>query len=65
MPLINPLTQEHVDAVNRVLRSLTDIDDTIKACEDCGLDMSQRKDLQEAHRTFATKVKQIFMRESP
>jgi len=65
VPLINPLTQEHVDAINRVLRSLADIDDTIKACEECGLDMSQRKDLQNAHRDFATKVKQIFMREHP
>lgn len=65
MPLINPLTQDHVDAINRVLRSISDIRETIKACEDCGLDMTQRRELLDAQEHFATQVKRIFMSHEP
>lgn len=65
MPLINPLTQDHIDAINRVLRSLNDIQDTINACTDCGLDMSQRQELLDAQRDFATKVKAVFAPHQP
>lgn len=65
MPLINPLTQDHVDAINRVLRSVADIQDTINACTECGLDMTQRQEILNAQKDFATKVKQIFMPHLP
>jgi recombinational DNA repair protein RecR len=65
MPLINPMTQDHQDRINRVLRSLNDIDETIKACQECGLTMDDEAALNQAHREFAEKVKKVFMRESP
>ncbi len=61
MALINPLTQDHVDAINRVLRSINDIQDTINACTDCGMNMEQRQELLTAQKEFAEAVKRNFM----
>jgi hypothetical protein len=65
MPLINPLTQDHTEAIQRVLRSINDIQDTIKACTECGLSMEEEQAVLDAQRTFAEKVKHIFMRHEP
>ena len=59
--VINPLTDQHCQCINQVLRSIPDIMDTIKACEDCGLDMSQQREIAKAQEEFANKVKQVFM----
>lgn len=61
MPLLNPLNEQHCNDINCVLQSVNNIAETIKACEECGLDMSKQKDLLDAQREFATRVKQIFM----
>lgn len=65
MGILNPLTQDHVDAINRVLRSATDIKDTIDACEECGLDMTDRRGRHEAQQQIATQIKKIFMPHLP
>jgi len=65
MGILNPLTQDHVDAVNRVLRSATDIQDTINACKECGLDMEDRQGKHDAQQAFASQVKKIFMPHLP
>lgn len=60
MAVVNPLTEKHCNDLDCVLQSIPNIEDTIKACEECGMDLSAERERLEAQRQFATSVKRKF-----
>ena len=58
--IINPLTEKQCADIDHVLRECPSIEATIAACERCGMDFSQEKELLQAQREFATNVKREF-----
>lgn len=63
MPKINPLTNDHLDSMQAVINTTPEVLEFLSACQQCGLDASDRVDTVNAQCEFCKKVIQNFFPE--
>lgn len=65
-PLINPLTENDLAALESVLARLPEIRDLIERAEACGIPVGDRREKHEAHHFIATQLHyRFFPKELP
>jgi hypothetical protein len=63
--LINsPLTNDHLERLNRVLKSCAEIREVISRCKDCGLTVDREEKLNDEQEKVASKIKENFFPDS-
>lgn len=60
MPVTHPLTADHCQCLDHVLKSVPVGMDLVQACEDCGLDVSEHKATLQQQQQLAQKLKAKF-----
>lgn len=61
----SPLDRSHLDGLNELCRSCQVTDQLIRACEDCGIPMEDRREKNQWHQETANRIKSVFFRNEP